>query len=768
MTIVAVLAGAVLLSLCSVVVGQAIWRLAGFERWSWLSGPVGLAALVALAGPAADLGDGTGVAVALVIATLTALVLVGTRSSVRPAEAAQAKAVLVLALTVATLPFIAVGHTGILAVTDNADFYAHVMLADGVRAGTEPVGLDPAWFAEYPTGPHALVGGLATLLGVPVDAAFTSLLMAILAMSALAAAHVLRDAGVARRVLGAAVVGIPYLAASYTAQTSFKETLLGVIVLSWALAFPIVFELLRARPLAALPLVALAAGGYADYGIVALGWLTIVTLAILAAKFVVGGWIGGLERRTQAGIAVVAVAMFVVLAAVSQLDQAKALIGNVEDIAQGNTLGGNVRAELPAYQVLGVWPKADLRETSGSLLVPRALAALALGAAAWAAWWWWRRERRPELPAAVVATLAVYVGARLTATPYYSGKALAVAAFAAGAMTLGALVLALRRPRAPLEFAGVAVGVVVLAAAAWSSALTLRGARVDPVEHTSELESFRGTLRGKPTLYLGKHNYLPWILRGVPVAFPAIDIGRSQVELVRRPEKGWSVEQPFDFDHVTADGLDRFDYVLGPRTAFASAPPGNWRSVRRTRSYELWRRSGATEPRQVLQEAAAPGARLDCTNADGAALARATGGAAVRSEPVVLPPPPGERGEYGFTRAETGSTLRTSAELPSGTVSVAMQYVSPTAVEVRIAGRRLVAPPSMEGPGAFWHVGEIDAGGRADVVIEARRPGALAAFRTVLIGRIAFTRAGEGVRVIPIDQACDKYVDWYRAGPGTP
>ena len=119
---------------------------------------------------------------------------------------------------------------------------------------------NPGWYAHYPTGPHSLAASLASGLGIPVDAAFTGVLLAILVVSVLAALSVLREASLPRRVVGALIGGIPYLAASYTVQASFKETLFGVFVIAWALTLPPVAAALRSGPRALVPLVTLAAG----------------------------------------------------------------------------------------------------------------------------------------------------------------------------------------------------------------------------------------------------------------------------------------------------------------------------------------------------------------------------------------------------------------------------------------------------------------------------------------------------------------------------
>src|SRR4051812_20130186 len=270
-TLVGVLGGAACICACSVVVGQAVWRLAGFQGWSWLAAPVGLATLLCVARATVSLPGGRGTAaVAIGLVTLAGLAL-RPRVVVR-AAVLETAGVLVLALAIAALPFAAAGRVGTLGVTDNADLAAHLQLADSLGTGHAPVGIDPG-YANYPTGPHSLVAALRAGLTLPLDAGFAALLVATLALTASAVLQALRDCTVPRRVAGALIAGIPYLGAAYTVQSSFKETLLGALVVGWTLALPLVTRAASTRSMAPLPLVIIALGTFTVYSFVALFWL---------------------------------------------------------------------------------------------------------------------------------------------------------------------------------------------------------------------------------------------------------------------------------------------------------------------------------------------------------------------------------------------------------------------------------------------------------------------------------------------------------------
>ena len=71
----------------SLVLGQAALRLCGWTAWSWLSAPVGLVVLIALASPALILPGRavtTGVVIALVVVVAAVLLLREGRSTLRP------------------------------------------------------------------------------------------------------------------------------------------------------------------------------------------------------------------------------------------------------------------------------------------------------------------------------------------------------------------------------------------------------------------------------------------------------------------------------------------------------------------------------------------------------------------------------------------------------------------------------------------------------------------------------------------------------------
>jgi hypothetical protein len=576
-------------------------------------------------------------------------------------------------------------------------------------------------------------------------------------------------------VIGAVLAALPYLVAAYVIQSSFKEPVQVALLIGWALGLGEAARAFASSRAALVPLAVLAAGCFATFSMVGLVWPAAVAVAWAALHLLADRRMPRVDRRValmSAGVFLIVLA----LAATPQLSRAQKFFGGAKAAASGATTGGNIRADVPAYEVSGVWPVGDFRTLGPHPTQARMLGIAGLALAAWAAWWCWRR-RRFEVLALAAAGVAVYAGARLFATPYYGAKALAIAASGVMLMSLTALLTALpplRELRGRSDrrrIAGAALAIVFIALAGWSSAIALRGARVAPRDHEQELASLRHLVAGQPTLYMGENDYIAWYLRGAKLAFPYSYLGQSQIEILTRPEKPWTIKRPFDFDSVDGRVLDQLRYAIATRAGYASEAPANWKLVRTTPSFALYERSGPSPPRAILPEGAAPGAPLDCETSKPAGSA-----AAVMSDPAVARPAdyrfgirgrqPVALGQYGFASVETGASVWVRFDLPPGTHALSLQYLSPTAVHVNSGDTRLRVPPSLEGPGVMWPIGTITSGGEPVWVrLYAETPGPLAKFRTVLFGVMAATTETDPAReLVPIAQACGRYVDFYRPG----
>ncbi len=172
-----------------------------------------------------------------------------------------------LALLLASIPFIVNGRVGILGVgLVNDDMASHLLIADwlNTRVGEAPGLID----GGYPVGPHALAAGLSEGLGTGLIEAFAGITLAIPVLTALVAFGALRDLRPLARILSAALVALPYLAAAYLAQGAFKEPIEALFLLAFALLLPGATTIRRGLPLAVI-----AAGAVYAYSFPGLFWL---------------------------------------------------------------------------------------------------------------------------------------------------------------------------------------------------------------------------------------------------------------------------------------------------------------------------------------------------------------------------------------------------------------------------------------------------------------------------------------------------------------
>ena len=88
----------------------------------------------------------------------------------------------------------------------------------------------------YPVGPQAVTVVAAEATGASLENAFDGLLLAIPVLAALAALSALRGASAGGAWSRRGARGLPYLAASFLAQSAFKETAMALFVLAFAIA----------------------------------------------------------------------------------------------------------------------------------------------------------------------------------------------------------------------------------------------------------------------------------------------------------------------------------------------------------------------------------------------------------------------------------------------------------------------------------------------------------------------------------------------------
>jgi hypothetical protein len=770
--VIAVYLASVALLLLAAAVGHLLCARGGEQAPAWAPA-VGLAALLVLARVAIELpGRATTAALVVGVAGLACLATPGVRAALR-AGGLERLLLALGVLLVASLPFLSNGRAGILGMGDNNDWSAHLTAAWWLDSHGTPVGIAarlghlPA--QGYPLGPHALAAATSRGLGISLVHALDAVTLLAPVLTSLAALALLpARLPRAARVVAAALVGLTYLAASYLAQGAFKETLLATLLVAFVAGLRSLLARDRPGVRAGLSLGVLAAGTLYVYSLPGPLWPAAAVVALLVIEALRPRVLLATVRRV-APAAAGALAAFVVLGAFE--------IGHLTDFYSSSFANepdeglGNLHGPLPALETLGLWPRGDFRFHPHPYGVAVALDVLALVALALALAWWLRRRDN-----AVVAGL---LGAGLIAlwsdhsrSPYNTAKSLAVLAPLVALTVAPLLAGAWRRGAGRGAPALRALGVVVAAGATVSSFLALRDAPVGPTSHERQLRQLATRIAGRSVLYLNSDDFAQWELRGTRAAVPPLLYAPGIAP--RRPDKPAAETVPVDLDSFAPATIDRYDYVITSAAAYQSRPSFNLRPAARTADFILWRRAGITPPRSIIEPAQAPGAVLDCSSNRGRRILAAGGTAATLPTPVV-----GRRTAWSAQPFTSGKSATQTLRVPAGRWDVSLQYVSSTPLEIRGPGLSLHLPANLERLSNYWPAGTLvqPRGGPLTIRVTTGYPGAVgrllgAPARTralgptdhAPLGALALTRAGARPRIVPLRQACGRYVDWYRPG----
>lgn len=545
---------AAVLAVCgaSSAIGQAALALCGVRRWSWLSPAAGLALLCAICWGTVRLpGDGTISAIVVLLLVVASAAFLWVRLRDGGGALMLGVPVALVALLATALPFVAEGHFGILGTSFNPDMSQHLLATDRLAHGDASQLLNQG----YPLGPHSIVVALRKGLGIGIVQGFTGLTIAVAVIASLTASAAFSEQPPWLAIPAALVLGLTYMAASYFAQGSFKETMQALFFLAFVLALREASRNTgwRELPLRLVPAALIAVGSIYTYSFPGLIWL--------GAAFVV--W-AILERSLPLRPALFGLGVFAVLIAPE--------VGRMIDFHSFETFDpngpglGNLFGQISPFEGLGIWPSGDFRLSPGDGAVPAlayyagaAFSAILLVYGLVLCW----RERERALIAGLVAAALAYAAARIGGTPYTAAKAIEVGA------PLAVLVILLPLLRRPVAW-------LYLVAAAGCSLLALANAPVGPTSYSSALTGLRDDVGEGPTLVLASRKlladehgtpYISWELRGGRVCIETTE------EANGKPPRG--------VRYVVTESGD-------------SRPPfTGLRRVRVAPPYVLWERPGA-------------------------------------------------------------------------------------------------------------------------------------------------------------------------------
>jgi len=773
-------ASAALICAASLLVGRALLTVAGRRTWSWLEPAVGFAALLTVTGLLARApGHGTSSSLgALALVVVAALIVFRTRYEMPGALRAGLPVALAIALVLA-IPFAVSARWGLVGIGFNNDLGLHLAWAEWLRSG-----FGPAPDTGYPLGPHGLAVTTAAVPGINLAQAFLGEIIAIGVLTGLTAIGALAGLTPARRTFAAALVAVPYLAASYFAQAAFKETAEALFVLAFAvglLAPPALPQGLVARLRYLLGPLALLGGIFFSYSFAGIAWpvaivaLWSLTLAPVRRALRPRALLRLLLRPTT----LIGIALLAGIALLVTIVGPFGFGSSFNKVAGSNTYG-----PVSPIESLGVWWTSNYRlDAVGGAVLPGlsgaiAVLALLVGVA------WWVERREPTVPIALGACVLLYLASLPFSGEYSQAKALMIAAPLAMLVAAKPLIWEFPRLRAGpgggvVRIGWTALAVVFLGGAIYSSLLVLRDAPVAPAGHGGELQKFVPLVRGEPVLYAGQDRFAAYELLGADTHVPLVEFPDEAVS--PSPEKPFDTGDaysPIDFDSFSRKTLDTFPFVVTGRAAWNSKPPPNFKRIAATPSYLLWERTGETpEDRRVLLEGVEAGAFAGCDSPEIRVLLDNPGRASLFPG-VAL----GAKGDW-----EEGSVLgpgdsaSQTLELPAGAWNLSLQYFSPLGLTLSAPGfeHDLIAALDGQRPntislannGQFWPAGRYQSdGGPTEFTIATAEPTTLQKLTgwdgKAYVGELVAVRA-EPHREVELSEACDGWIDFYES-PAAP
>lgn len=787
-------ASAALICAASLVVGRALLTLAGRQAWSWLEPAVGFGAILTVTGLLARApGHGSGATLGAVALVVVAVAIVAKRRYGAPGALRAGLPVAIAIAVVLAIPFAVSGRWGLLGVGFNNDLGLHLAWAEWLRSGFGPTP-EPG----YPLGPHGLAVATAAVPGISLAQAFLGEIIAIGVLTGLTALGALGEMRPGRRTLAAALVALPYLAASYFAQAAFKETAEALFVLAFAVfllapgALPGRFVERLRYVLAPL---ALLGGIFFSYSFAGVAWpvaiLALWSLTLPAVRRALRP--KALLRFLLRPLTLISIAVLAGLAVLLTIVGPFGFASGFNKVAGSNTYG-----PVSPIETLGVWWTSNYRlDALGGAPLPGlagaiGVLALLVGVA------WWIERRQPTIPIALSACALLYLVSLPFSGDYSQAKALMIAAPLAMLVAAKALIWEFpsllpqrgrpeSRPAQQGAAAGLGsvgalrrlgwamLGIAFIGGAIYSSLLVLRDTPVAPPGHGAELSSFLPVVRGEPVLYAGQDRYAAYELLGADTHVPLVEFPDEAVN--PNPEKPFDTGDaysPIDFDSFARETLEQFPYVVTGRAAWNSKPPPNFKRIAATPSYVLWERTGETaENRHVLLEGVEAGAYADCDSPEIRALFANPGRASLFPDAVIGPKSAWDEGSV----LGAGATTSQSLVIPAGIWNLSLQYFSPVDLTLTAPGFSEPLTAALDGQrpntislannGQFWPAGRFQSdGGKTTFTLETAEASTL----QDITGYDGKTYVGELVAVpakphrdVALAAACDSWIDSYES-----
>lgn len=749
----------------------------GWGRWAWWAPAVGYGLLLVYFGQIVRLPDHQRslIGVGAIVILLTLALPTVRRSIVQALPDGLPLGILLI--LIAAIPFFAAGHTGVLGASVSNDMSQHLLGEYYIR--TRDSALPVAAIGGdlittgYPLGPHGLAAALTRISGLGDETGFSAVTLAIPVLTAFAALGLVPMARRAARWALALVAGLGYMPAAYLAQGSFKETIAAMFVLATAAVLVDLKAEHDAGPVRlsrglrlGIPVGVMLAASVYTYSYGGALWIVAVAGLFLAWEVLARRELFSVVRRWLWALIGAAVAAVVLIEPdYTRIKLFKKSIFGAEALHNK----GNLYHALNPLESFGLWFSGDFRFNPDPSWPTYAFTILAMAALLAGLPWWWRR-RALAIPIAALAAAIVFVELVLTVNIYNSAKGLVVMAPVL-MVTIGAPLAAAwgARGTSPrglwLLRAARVLGVVLFGGAVVATFGVLRSAPVGLGPHEQELAKMRPLVHDKAVLFLDNDHFAQWELRGANPLFTTNSL-YAPAHLGMHPAKNSGF--PFDADNFGERELDQVAFIVSSAAAYRSEIPPNFHLAMRTRSYDLFRRVGATPHRTPIEPPFAPGAIFDCNSKLGKRFLASYKWAGVLPTPVVS-------SDWQGTTAKPGQTATLHVKLPRGHWDLSLEYVSQVPLRVRAPGVDQIVEPNFGLITTYWPGGTVTSDGRpVTISVTAQKRSwfgqLLGTPRPTLaplspgsrpIFNAAFTRHDVTPRRVPVASACGRYVDWF-------
>ncbi|MBN8865934.1 MAG: hypothetical protein J0H98_00090 [Solirubrobacterales bacterium] len=760
----------------SLVVGRAITRACGREKWCGIEPAVGYAALMAVEGLLARIPGNREALIAglVVLAAFSLWALRRPRRTDLPPPMIWAG--MLIAIALCTIPFAVTGKWGLLGMGYNNDLGLHLAWSEWLRSG---FGTEPS--DGYPLGPHGLAAALSFLPGANLGTAFIGQVMAIAALTVMTGWAAVERLGRWRRLLAAVLVGLPYLMASYYAQAAFKELAAAMFLLAFVIMLPQLWPPPKERRWRAVaPALVLMAGIVFTYSFPGLAW----PVAALAAWLIADPsfrhqvrpaaiW-GQLKRPVVALGTIAFLGLLAVLAFLGPFGFGDAF----SEVATSDAFG-----PVSVLEGLGLWLTPDYRLAgTADTPFPGLLGAIAV-LSLLVALWWWRRQPRSPYPLAFLACAFLYAISLPWVGDYSLAKALVISAPVTMVVILTALLSGPSggwKPSQGMDFgAWVTLAALFVVGALASSLLVLRDASVAPPGHAAQLGAFRKFIEGHTVLYADQDRFAPYYLSGAKVSVPLAEFPDPKViENPKKPFQGDNGQGVIDFDSFDAETLQHHDFVITSAAGFQSQAPPFMKQVARTNDYILWRRVGEAVNRPILAESTLPARLVDCSGAGGKYFSTQVDGTATVLPQTIMALRPEWKPSPDLALGDSASL---TVDLTPGRWWLSLQYFTPQGFTLTTdQGFKRSFSPAIDGQrlanqetgsnGQFWPAGAIyvKKAGPVTFTVKAKDPTAIQRLtgysRKTKLGRLTLMN-GFGRKRITMGQICNQWVDYFRRVP---